>query len=146
MISIERDSSTFDEFSTEYDEWFDEHPYAFQSEVEAIRRFIPERGLGIEIGVGTGRFASQLGISLGVELSEAMASIARTRGIEVYQAHTEQLPFDTDHFDFALMVTTLCFVEDPGKALDEVLRILKPGGNFILGIIDRETKLGKLYE
>ena len=146
MIKTESYRSPFDEHSTEYDEWFDEHPNAFQSEVEAIRCFIPERGLGIEIGVGTGRFASQLCISLGVELSEAMASIARTRGIEVQQANAEHLPFDADHFDFALMVTTLCFVEDPGKALNEVLRILKPGGNFILGIIDRETRLRKLYE
>jgi len=146
MIRIERDPPAFDEFSAEYDEWFDEHPYVFQSEVEAIRRFIPERGLGIEIGVGTGRFASQLGISLGVEPSEVMASIARTRGIEVQQANAEHLPFDADHFDFALMVTILCFVKDPGKALNEVLRILKPGGNIILSIIDRETELGKQYE
>ncbi len=34
----------------------------------------------------------------------------------------------------------------PGKVLSEVKRILKPGGNFIIGIIDRETRLGKIYE
>ena len=146
MIRIERDPSPFDEFSYEYDEWFDEHPYAFHSEIEAIRRFIPGHGIGVEIGVGTGRFASQLGITIGIEPSEAMVSIARSRGIVVLKAFAEQLPFDDNHFDFALMVTTLCFVENPEKALNETLRILKPGGDFILGFIDRESLLGKLYE
>jgi len=75
-----------------------------------------------------------------------MASIARSRGIQVHKATAEQLPFDNISFDFALMITTLCFVEDPGKTLSDVMRILKPEGNFILGIIDRETNLGKIYE
>lgn len=146
MTSPSSNISVFDQFAAEYDAWFDTHIFTFQSEVEAIRRFIPEQGLGIEIGVGTGRFASQLNITTGIEPSELMASIARSRGIEVHKAYAEQLPFDNNSFDFALMITTLCFVENPGKALSEVMRILKPGGNFILGIIDRETELGRTYE
>jgi len=42
---------------------------------------LPEGGTGIEIGVGTGRFASQLGIKLGLEPSKSMASLARQRGM-----------------------------------------------------------------
>ena len=146
MTSPSSNISVFDQFATEYDAWFDTHIFTFQSEVEAIRRFIPEQGLGIEIGVGTGRFASHLNISIGVEPSESMSLIARSKGIKVLKAYAEQSPFDNNSFDFALMITTLCFVEDPDKALSEVMRILKPGGNFILGIIDKETELGRTYE
>src|SRR3990172_6303343 len=143
---IKNGNSPFNKYSLEYDKWFDEHPFAFQSELQAVRCFIPEQRIGVEIGVGTGRFASGLNIPIGIEPSESMASIARSRGIEVLKAFAEELPFDDNSFDYALMVTTLCFVEVPGKALIEVMRILKPGGNFILGIIDRETQLGRIYE
>jgi hypothetical protein len=45
---------------------------------------LPEGGTGIEIGVGTGRFAAPLGIKVGVEPARAMGEIARReRGIEV---------------------------------------------------------------
>jgi ubiquinone/menaquinone biosynthesis C-methylase UbiE len=146
MINTKEVESPFEEYSFEYDKWFDDHPFAFQSELQAVKKFMPANSKGVEIGVGTGRFASQLNISIGVEPSESMASIARSGGIEVLKAYAKHLPFDADHFDFALMITTLCFVEDSEKALKEIIRILKPGGNLILGIIDRETKLGKKYE
>ena len=43
------------------------------------------------------------------------------------------------------MVTTICFVDDPLKALREIHRILRPGGSVIVGFVDRETPLGRLY-
>jgi ubiquinone/menaquinone biosynthesis C-methylase UbiE len=139
-------ASPFDSFASEYDRWFDSHPFAYQSEIEAIRRFIPSQELGVEIGVGTGRFSSPFSIAIGADPSESMAAIARSRGITVHLALAERLPFQSEHFDFALMVTTLCFVQDPHAALGEIHRILKPNGLLILAIIDKETPLGKRYE
>ncbi len=136
----------FDKFAKEYDKWFETHAFAYQSEIEAIRRFISDKGIGVEIGVGTGRFASQLCITTGVEPSEPMATIARSRGITVHISRAEQLSFDSEHFDFALMVTTLCFVDDPEFVLKEANRILKPGGQIIVAIIDKESNLGNTYE
>ena len=136
----------FDEFTSEYDEWFDSHPFAYQSEVEAIRRFVPDKGLGVEIGVGTGRFSVPFSIIIGVEPSEAMAAIARSRGITTHIANAEHLPFESERFDFAMLITTLCFLDDPKAALREVHRILKPNGRIIVAIIDKETELGRTYE
>lgn len=56
------------------------------------------------------------------------------------------MPFESEHFDFALMVTTLCFVENPQAVLTEVHRILKAAASLVLAIIDKETGLGKAYE
>lgn len=96
--------------------------------------------------MGTGRFAVPLGIRIGVEPAKAMADIAQKRGIEVYKAKAEKLPFDDSSFDFVLIVVTICFVQDPVQALREAKRVLKPGGYIIIGMIDKESFLGKLYE
>jgi ubiquinone/menaquinone biosynthesis C-methylase UbiE len=139
-------ATVFDNFALEYDQWYDLHPFAYRSEIEAIKRFIPSEGLGVEIGVGTGRFSVPFSITVGVDPSESMAAIARSRGITVHLAKAERLPFESEHFDYALMVTTLCFVENPQATLKEVHRILKPHGLLILAIIAKETQLGKAYE
>lgn len=138
--------STFDRYAGEYDEWFDTNPWVYRSEVQALKRFVPERGKGIEIGVGTGRFSVPFGITVGVEPSQAMARIAQSRGITVYDAKAENLPFEEDAFDFALMVTILCFLEDPLQALKEIRRILRPGGKVIIGMLDKDSPLGREYE
>ena len=138
--------TNFNNYASEYDRWFDENHFAYQSEIEAIRRFIPDKGLGVEIGAGTGRFSTPFSITVGVEPSDAMAEIASSRGITVHRTFAEDLPFDSEHFDYALMVNTICFVEDTLKAIQEIFRILIPGGKFILAIIDKNSKLGLMYE
>jgi SAM-dependent methyltransferase len=146
MNSTSQHAAAFDTFADEYDRWFDSHPFTFQSEVEAIRRFLPKDGVGVEIGIGTGRFAAALGITLGVEPSKAMAARhrrARARGLQVYQAEAEILPFADETFDFVLMVDVLCFVRDPVKSTEEAHRVLKPSGRIVLALIDRATQLGK---
>jgi hypothetical protein len=39
-----------------------------------------------------------------------MASIARQRGIEVYETAAEALPFADESFDSVLIVTAICFI------------------------------------
>ncbi|MCX6100813.1 MAG: hypothetical protein NTV92_05240, partial [Candidatus Bipolaricaulota bacterium] len=57
----------FETLADEYDAWFDAHPELFESELQALRAVLPERpGRWVEVGVGTGRFASRLAIGLGV--------------------------------------------------------------------------------
>lgn len=129
----------------EYERWFLVHRLAYLSELRAVKSLLPE-GRGVEIGVGTGRFAVPLRIKIGVEPSERMAEIARKRGVFVLKGTAENLPLKNESFDFTLMVTTICFVDDPERALKEAHRILKRGGYLIAGIVDRESFLGKEYE
>ena len=100
----------FEKYALEYDRWFETHTYAYESEVLAVRNLLPRGGKGLEVGVGTGRFALRVGIKVGVEPAHAMASIARQRGLQVYETGAEVLPFDNESFDFVVMVTTLCFL------------------------------------
>jgi len=136
----------FEKHAKEYDAWFDENELVYLSELEAVKSMLPDSGTGIEIGVGTGRFAAPLGIKLGLEPSKSMASLARKRGIEVVEGMAESLPFEDSSFDFVLMVTVICFLDDVGKALSEAYRVLKPGGCIIIAFIDKNSPIGKMYE
>lgn len=130
----------------EYEEWFVKNNELLNSEVEAVRQLLPKSGRGIEIGVGTGIFASRLGIKHGVEPSKKMSKKAIERGIEVINAFAEKLPLIDGTYNFALMVTVDCFLDDVLKAFREIWRILSPNGEFVIGFLDRETALGKVYE
>ncbi|AEH06433.1 class I SAM-dependent methyltransferase [Methanothermococcus okinawensis] len=143
------DKTPFDRYAKEYDKWYDENEQIYKAELDAIKKFIPksdEKKKGLEIGVGTGRFAKPLGIEYGLEPSKSMAEIAKKRGINVYEGIAEDIPFDDESYDYVLMTTTLCFLNDPIKGLKEIKRILKPNGVLIIGMIDKNSPLGKFYE
>ncbi len=57
-----------------YEAWFQNHEAAYLSELLALRDFLPRSGLGVEIGVGSGRFATPLGIGVG-SLSQANGGV-----------------------------------------------------------------------
>jgi SAM-dependent methyltransferase len=128
-----------------YEAWFDKHKAAYSSELLALRPFVPWEGRGIEIGVGSGRFAAPLGVQVGVDPSPKMLVHAAARGIAVVEGVAEHLPFAEASFDHALVVTTICFVDSPAWMLAEAHRVLKPGGRLVIGFIDRESDLGQDY-
>lgn len=136
----------FRKYPEQYENWFIQNMYAYVSELNAIRSFIPEQGIGFDIGVGTGRFAEPLGIKIGIEPCREVGRIAYSKGIIVVEAVAENLPFHNQVFDFVLMVTTVCFLDDIKTAFKETHRVLKNGGNFIIGFVDRKSLLGKKYE
>jgi SAM-dependent methyltransferase len=135
----------FETHHQRYEAWFEKHEAAYISELLALRPFVPWEGRGIEIGVGSGRFAGPLGVQVGVDPSPAMLVYAAARGIEVVQGTAENLPFVAGSFDHAMVVTTICFVDSPAGMLAEARRVLKPGGRLVIGFIDRESALGQDY-
>jgi len=138
-------TSPFDAHSEEYDRWFDDHGPLYEAELKALYSVVPKTGDGLEIGVGSGKFAAPLGVRTGVEPSQEMAKKARIRGIEVHPGVAENLPFPDKQFDYALMVTTICFVDDIQLAFKEARRVLKEDGMIVLGFVDRESEIGRAY-
>jgi len=128
-----------------YDDWFERHAAAYQSELLAVRALLPWRGLGLSIGVGTGRFAAPLGVQVGIDPAREVLNYATNRGISSVQAVAEALPFADCSFEFVLSVTTICFVDDASAMMSEAYRVLKPGGGHLIGFIDRESDLGQYY-
>ena len=68
----------FEKYSAAYDKWFDNHRDLYAAELEVVRRLIPPaRAEGIEVGVGSGKFAAPLGIKIGVEPSKKLAILSK---------------------------------------------------------------------
>lgn len=137
----------FDIHAQEYDRWYEEHLPVYESELEAIRELlptdVPEKS--IEIGAGTGRFTSALGISYALDPSRKMLEIAGKNGAGRIQGVTEELPLKSSSMELVLMATSLCFV-NAERALREIYRVLAPGGKLVVAFIERDSPLGKEYQ
>jgi ubiquinone/menaquinone biosynthesis C-methylase UbiE len=138
------ESNPFERYTNRYEKWFKSNKFAYLSELKGFKSSL-SKGKGIEIGVGTGRFAEPLSIEFGVDPSISMLKKAKKRGIRVIGGVGEYLPLKENSFDFVLMATTICFLDDLKKTFKEIKRILKKKGFIILGFIDRESFLGKVY-
>ena len=135
----------FDNYLPEYEQWFEDNHLAFLSEIEAIRSVLPPNGNGVEIGIGSGIFASSLGITEGCDPSANMRAKAIERGINAIKGTAENLPYKNESFDYALMVTTICFVDDPQQTMREINRILRPQGEIVIGFVDKDSPVGREY-
>jgi ubiquinone/menaquinone biosynthesis C-methylase UbiE len=98
-------------------------------------------GLVLEVAVGTGlnldTYPAEVRLT-GIDLSEEMLAIARTRAhelgreVELRQADAHELPFADASFDTVVCTFGLCAIPDIDTALDEMTRVLRPGGTLIL--------------
>ncbi len=136
----------FEDQPERYDQWFNRYHWAYLSELLALRAFIPWQGRGVELGVGSGRFAAPLGIGAGIDPSPSLIAYAQQRGVDAVLGVAERLPWREGTFDHALLVTAICFLDDAEAALAEAHRVLRPGGRLVIGFVDRLSELGQAYE
>lgn len=95
----------------------------------------------LEIAVGTGRNLPFYppGINLtAIEFSPEMLAIARDRAadtdakVDLRLGDAQRLEFGEESFDTVIITFALCTIPDDRKAAAEVLRVLRPGGRFVL--------------
>ena len=101
----------------------------------------------LDVGCGDGELASQLArrgaIATGLDADPAMIAAARQRvdsagtQLNLIEGQAEKLPFGDASFDAVLAVTVLCFVDDAQRAINEMARVLKPGGRLVIGELGR---------
>ncbi len=136
----------FKENHQRYEKWFVENELLYDAELAAVKEFVPKEGAGLEIGVGSGLFSKPLGICFGVDPCGEMLDLAQKRDVKVMRGVAEALPCKSVKFDYILMVTVVCFFDDPLKAFQEVKRVLAPGGRLIIAYIDCASPMGQEYE
>jgi ubiquinone/menaquinone biosynthesis C-methylase UbiE len=135
----------FDSHAGDYDRWFDEHNDVYQAQLRMLRAALPDSGRGLEVGVGSGRFAVPFGIRYGIDPSPALLRIAKGRGVEVVIGEGEHLPYCEHSFDVVLMMTVICFLEDPSWVFRDVCRVLVPGGTLVVGFIEKDGEIAMQY-
>jgi ubiquinone/menaquinone biosynthesis C-methylase UbiE len=135
----------FQKTAASYDAWYDAHPALYRTELAALRAAVPGRGRGLEIGVGTGRFASLLSVRYGLDPSPGMLGLARARGVRVVRGFGEALPFKDASFDLALIVFVIEFVDDLEGFLGEAARVLRSRGRLVVGFMDKDSAWGRHF-
>lgn len=138
-------SEPFEVHADRYDRWFDDHELDYRAELAALEPLVPSDAVGLEVGVGTGRFAAPLGVETGLDPARSALDRARGRGIDTVRGVGEQLPFAPESFDVVLLVTTVCFLDDLEATFLEAHRVLSHAGRLVCGYIDRESPLGQQY-
>ena len=106
----------------------------------------PAAGLDwLDVGCGNGAFTELLGERcapkslIGVDPSEAQLDYSRLRGIpgaSFEQGEAMLLPFGDSSFDAAAMALVLFFVPDPARGVEEMKRVVKPGGTVCAYVWD----------
>ena len=141
-------ASPFDDAAGDYDAWFEgEGSLVFEIELRALQEVLPSLPKPwLEVGVGSGRFAQQLGIETGIDPSIRLLEIATRRSVVILRGVGEQLPFAGRSVGTAFLIATLCFVDWPLSVLREVSRVLVPHGKMVLGVIPGEGPWGRRYE
>jgi ubiquinone/menaquinone biosynthesis C-methylase UbiE len=95
----------------------------------------------LELGCGTGRFALALwqhtnSWVVGLDVSPEMLKIGKTKPsaghIEWIEADAEAIPYAGMSFDCVFMVFALHHFRDKHRALEEIFRVLKPGGRLVI--------------
>jgi ubiquinone/menaquinone biosynthesis C-methylase UbiE len=126
-------------------EWFERveaHRYATEPFIHSIAQFTRHRGKRLlEVGVGAGtdhlQWARAGAICYGVDLTAAAIDITKAHldayGLQsnLQRADAETLPFPEKYFEVVYSWGVIHHAEHPSAIVDEIHRVLKPGGTFI---------------
>lgn len=99
----------------------------------------------LDVACGTGIIArlslqqvGETGSVTGLDINPGMLAVARSvtqdSSIEWHEASAEDMPFPDDSFDVVICQLGIQFMEDRSAALQEMYRILVPGGRMLLNV------------
>lgn len=129
-----------------YDAWYDRPlgRYCLALERAAVLRALRLRPAErvLEVGAGTGRFAiATAAQGAWVAATDADSGMAKwgarhraaPAGPRWLAAEGARLPFPDAAFDAAFTVAALCFAPDHATIVQEMARVVRPGGRVVLG-------------
>ncbi|OGJ42123.1 hypothetical protein A3B60_00605 [Candidatus Peregrinibacteria bacterium RIFCSPLOWO2_01_FULL_39_12] len=133
----------YDLYANQYDKKLD-FLHSFESDI-LLRMFKNFRGKSVlDVGCGTGRLIRLLkdrgAIVTGADVSSEMIKIAGKKfpDVKFVSADIENLPFGDKHFDVVVAAFVIVHLGYLQGAFDEVYRVLKDGGIFILTNINQK--------
>ncbi|MEY4578811.1 MAG: hypothetical protein RL701_3514 [Pseudomonadota bacterium] len=138
LSSADRDNQAYyDDFSGTYERERGSGYHQMLDDLEA--RIVTPLATGrsvLEVGCGTGlilsRLAQHADSAWGVDISDGMVRVAKQRGLSVVRGSATDLPFADDSFDLVCSFKVLAHIPDIGRALREITRVTKPGGQMVL--------------
>lgn len=129
-------TDAFGRAAPEHFQWQTEGPYVSDRERELVESaFLPLGRRVLDVGCGEGATLHHLGRpagAVGVDLFEDKIEFARTEipECEFHAASIYRLPFEDGRFDHVLLRDVIHHLDSPARALDELARVLAPGGRL----------------
>lgn len=156
---VKDDGTThFDEIASDYDQQFSEHVWRrlLDRKVSLLTSALPKTvgaaHLGLDLGCGLGEQCLELGRRgynvIGVDAAQGLVQRASQAGATAAAGNALALPFRDASFDFVFTVGVLHHLsgaEEQEAACREVLRVLKPGGHFIVHETNPRNPLFRFY-
>lgn len=102
----------------------------------------------LDVGCGAGRFA-EIALAAGakvtaMDLSQAVeacrSNLGNSANLDVVQASIYEMPFRPGSFDFVYSIGVIQHTPDPKKSVEEICKMVKPGGQIGLWIYERDWK------
>lgn len=124
-----------DEFATNWDAL----PAREHDLVEQLLAHVPPNGVVLDVGSGSGRDLARIRAcgrrGIGLDRSEGLARIAATR-CSVLVGDARALPLANDVVDGVLALASLLHLPRPDLpiALNEIARVLRPGGTVVIAL------------
>jgi ubiquinone/menaquinone biosynthesis C-methylase UbiE len=140
-----KDNRTYyDDFSNWYER---ERSHGYHALLDALQLEVAlpvcEGREVLEVGCGTGLILKEIAPiarrAVGIDISPGMLEHARARGLEVVEGSATELPFDDESFDAVYSFKVLAHVEAISTAMNEVARVLRPGGRAALEFYNRRS-------
>ncbi len=135
----------FEKHSREYDRWFSRNRVTAENELEAVLSLSIRCSPSLEIGVGSGYFASRIGVTYGLDPALSLLKISRGRGVDVVRGVGEAPPFRKGGFCSIYIIVTICFLDEPEKTLAMIRGLLTNNGYLIVCFIPMDSPWGKYY-
>jgi SAM-dependent methyltransferase len=129
------ESVAFDQAAGYYDRTRGLPPAVVEQQAAQLDDELGERGLVLEIGVGTGRVATTLRVPIiGLDLSRPMMDVLRTKTtrIPLVEGDATKLPFPDDAFGAAYAAHVFHLIPTWPDALAELARVVSPGGVILV--------------
>jgi len=135
----------FNVLAERYDKWYNRNWVTALNELRLVKAMIPsKKRTCIEVGGGTGFFASRLGC-INIDPAERVLAISKRKDVDSVQGVGELLPIRHNSVDVVLVIVTLCFVDEPAILLAESRRVLRDNGVLIACIVPRDSPWGIYY-
>jgi ubiquinone/menaquinone biosynthesis C-methylase UbiE len=106
------------------------------------------RGRVLEIGLGSGLnlpfYGREIEELVAIDPSRELLSMARKHTswvhfpVKLMECGAESLPLEDRSVDSVVMTWTLCSIGDPGQALAEIRRVLRPGAKLVVELMHRD--------
>lgn len=104
---------------------------------DAVLGFVPQGGLRLDAGCGSGRIIADMPDAVGVDIRHDKLRYMRRTNRLLAQCNGLALPFPDEAFDCVLSSEVIEHIPDEdGRFIDELSRVLKPGGILVLGTPD----------